>query len=443
MKKIFILLTIISLMSSSATVIVTGGKNGNYFKLGKELNKKIFKNKAKVLNTQGSVENMIMVAEGKADIALVQADALNLLDVIYAKKNKRYFELVDIVGKVYSETLHILVNKQSKIKSFEELEDKTVSFGGLKSGSSVTASALEQKSEFNFKKVIDKPIAQSLVLLERGEIDAVFYVTKAPSSFLDKFRNIKMIPVKNDILSNKLLTYTSLKKNSYSFLNKRIKTYNVDTLLILKKGFKHKKKLLNSLNNSKKFSFKLQATNKIDTKKIKSRNILKLEQEILVKFADIYGYNAFTRYSYLVKKINNLKERKLVTQLKEVNKLINKLKSFNDLELCNIECRENKGYCDTKNIAIIKHLVLSKLGVNPSKLKIINIYKKNKIVLAYFHKKKNLPVILEYKKEIYKLEKGIDYKIINIKNTQLSKKAKKCILKATANSKEFSYKNIR
>ena len=40
------------------------------------------------------------------------ATAINYMD-----KNKKYYELVDISGKIYTETLHIIINKNSKIKN--------------------------------------------------------------------------------------------------------------------------------------------------------------------------------------------------------------------------------------------------------------------------------------------------------------------------------------
>lgn len=445
MRKLFVLFFInLCLLSASETIIATGGIKGNYYKIGKDLNKKAFKNRAKVLSTQGSVENMIMVADGKADIAFVQADALSLLDVIYSQKNKQYFELVDVVGKIYTETLHILVNKNSNIEKFEDLDKKVVSFGGLKSGSSVTASSLEQSSKINFKKVVDKSIEKSLSLLEKNKIDAVFYVTKAPSRFLNRFKNIKMIPVNKDILDNKLLHYTNMEKSDYKFLKKPIKTYKVDTLLIVKKGFKSKEKLVNYFKGPSDLAYSFEIFNKKITKKNNKGNILQVDQNVLVKFADTYGYNALIRYNYLVKRVNLLKSKKLVTKLKDVNALVNKLKYFIDLELCDNQCREDKGYCDIRGVAMIKHFILANLGLDYSKLKLVKVVsdellEKETTALAYFHKNDQSPIILEYSKdkEIYKLKDGVKYKILNINNKRIKAEAKKYILKASAVNKEY------
>ena len=91
MKKIFFIMALfISILSSKEIIIATGEDSGNYYKIGKEINTTIYNNKAKVLKTSGSVENMLLVAKGKADVALVQADALAMLDIFYKVGQKKY-----------------------------------------------------------------------------------------------------------------------------------------------------------------------------------------------------------------------------------------------------------------------------------------------------------------------------------------------------------------
>ena len=67
-------------------------KSGNYYQVGKELNKTWYKGKAKVINTQGSVENLLLLSEGKADVALTQGDALEFLDIFYSSSACMYPE---------------------------------------------------------------------------------------------------------------------------------------------------------------------------------------------------------------------------------------------------------------------------------------------------------------------------------------------------------------
>ena len=89
---------------------------------------------------------------------------------------------------------------------------------------------------------------------------------------------------------------------------------------------------------------------------------------------------------------------------------------------------------------MIKALFLIKLGIDKNKLKLIKkdipIKVKGKkysehIALAYFHKEKSAPIILDYTKEIeriYKYKNQFEYKIIKkANNTKWNKFFKKNI----------------
>ncbi len=62
---IFFFLTFVFLQANDK-IIATGKKTGNYYKVGLELNQKLFDGKAKVITTSGSVENMLLIAEKKS-----------------------------------------------------------------------------------------------------------------------------------------------------------------------------------------------------------------------------------------------------------------------------------------------------------------------------------------------------------------------------------------
>ena len=101
MKKLMLLFSIlITTLYSSSITIASGGITGNYYKIANELNKEAFKHKAKVINTAGSVENMLLVAKGKVDIAFVQADALDMLDIFYSNSNQTQDDLINIVNVI-------------------------------------------------------------------------------------------------------------------------------------------------------------------------------------------------------------------------------------------------------------------------------------------------------------------------------------------------------
>lgn len=430
MKKVLILI-LLNLTVFASTKIVTGEKTGNYFKVGKNINKNVFSNKAKVLKSSGSVQNMLMVASKEADIALVQADVLPLLDVFYLKEQKSYLDLVDIVGKIYTETLHVVVHKKSDINSLKDLSGKIISYGGKKSGSSVTATNIEQSLKLSYHSVYNGSIKESLEKLNQRKIDALFYVTKSNSKLIKKYKNLKVLSIKENLEQISVLKKQILKKRMYPNQKDDITTYSVDTLVVVKKDFKQKEKLKKYLKTIKTadIEFKL-------SKKAKKSNLkFNFDKESLTLFSKRYGNSALVRLNYITKKIAYLDNKKLVKKLYEINNLINSLHFLSDKELWKTNQywatafeSIGTGYSDAEEIAIIKYMFLVKLGLDPKKFKFLKISKpltiKDKnysenIVLAYFSKKNSSPVIFEYsedKKQIYKYKNEYKYKELELPN---------------------------
>ncbi|XPV69686.1 MAG: TAXI family TRAP transporter solute-binding subunit [Halarcobacter sp.] len=424
-----LLIFIVSIVYSNDVTIATGEDTGNYYKIGKEINSKVYKNKAKLLKTSGSVENMLLVADGKADIALVQEDALSMLDIIYQIDNLNKYDLVDIVGYLYTEHLHILVNKNSKIKSIKQLDGKKVSYGSKKSGSSVTATFVEEQYKINFGEVVNTSIEKGLDLLSKNKIDAVFYVTKAPSKLLSKYKNLRLLESNIPIKDNPDIKIDTLSKKDYAFLDKDIKTYSVNTIVIVKKNSSELENIRNYLLSK---GIKPKDNKKIQKNILKTGTTIKLPRKTLDLYTRRYGNRALFRFNYINKyldKINALP--KPANKLRATNLLVNKIYFLED----KVHWNKNNywatplefigtGAGDTEEFALLKLLILSKLGFDNTKFKIIkkntSLKIKNKkinenIVLAYYFDKTKPPIIFDYKPNSPKINlyKG-DYKFTPI-----------------------------
>lgn len=100
--------------------IASGGEGGNYEWLAKKITGQISQQAEKkkvnfnfeVLNTNGSIENIELFNEGDANIAIVQADALNMLKPSESFKSKT----------AYTETVFWLYNKQHDKHDIEDIE---------------------------------------------------------------------------------------------------------------------------------------------------------------------------------------------------------------------------------------------------------------------------------------------------------------------------------
>ena len=430
MYKIFLLIiSILSLVNAKQIVIATGGVEGNYFTVGKDINHKVYNGKAKVINTQGSVENMLLVANGNADIAFVQADALGILETFYMNENKSQSDLVEVIGKIYNETVHILVKKDSDINTIEELNHKIIASGGLNSGSTVTASSIAEEYGIQFGYNRNCSIKEGLKLLQQNKIDALFYVTKSPSNTLKKYKDFRMLKIVNNKHENSYLKHITVPRKTYKFLDNDTQTYSVDTIVIIKKGSNEKYKIKKYLKTIGKES-QIYSDIKIANTQNKKISSFLINQDIMKKFTKRYGNGALVRLNYLDRKIQRLKNEKLVTQLSEINKIINRIQFKSD----RIHWKEENywatpletlgtGYADKEDIALLKYILLVKVGLNPNNIKLIEkkylneIEKKveEDIALLYFHKKEKAPIVLDYtnnNEKIYKYKKQFKYKVI-------------------------------
>jgi len=438
MYKILIIFSVIvSFINAKQLVIATGGTTGNYFKVGKDINQKVYNGKAKVINTQGSVENMLLVANGDVDIALVQADALAMLDTFFMNENKSKNDLVEVIGKIYEETVHILVSKKSNINSIEELNNKIIVSGGINSGTTLTAVSIAEEYDIKFGYIRNCSIKKGIKLLKRNKIDALFYVTKSPSTSLEKYKNFRMIEIFEKKDKNEYLKNIILPRKTYKFLDYDTQAYSVDTMLIIKKGSREKGRIqeyLETLGNEASVNEEIEIDNTVS----QENSSFSIDQDTIKTFTKRYGNGALVRLNYLNKKIQLLKHETLTTQLSEINKIINKLNYSSDRKHWK---KENywatpletlgTGCADKEDIALLKYILLMKVGLNPNNIQIIqkrDLNNKNAeieeedISLLYFQKPNDNPIVLDYTKtneNIYKYKNQFEYKVIKKAHNKL------------------------
>lgn len=433
MIKRIILLSLFfsSTIYAKQIVIATGGLSGNYFQVGKEINHNVYNGKAKVINTQGSVENMLLVANGQADIALVQADALAMLETFYMSKGKTKNDLVEVVGKLYEETVHILVPEQSNLHTIEELNDKVIVSGGIASGTTLTAASIAEEYGIKFKNIRNASTAKGLKLLQRNKIDALFFVVKSPAQALLKYKHFRMIEVVNEGNKNEYLHSVAIPKETYKFLDYDTRTYKVDTIVIVRKGSREKLRLQEYLAtldtavvNNEDGVFEEQEVEVYEP-------TFAIEKDIIETYTKRYGNGALVRLNYLDRSIRRLKNKTTMEQLSKVNEIVNKLNYATDRKHWK---QENywatpletfgTGYADTEDIALLKYILLVKLGFNPDSLQFVQKNKpiivrgqttEENIALLYFQEPKAQPIVLEYTEKnlnIYKYNKRFKYSII-------------------------------
>lgn len=390
-------------------VIATGSKSGNYYQVGKELNKTWYKGQAKVINTQGSVENLLLLAEKKVDVAITQADALDFLDIFYESRGKTSEDFVKIVSELYTETLHIVVAKNSKIKTMNDLNGKIMVSGGKRSGSSVTAGFIEKEFDLEFKSVLDVSIKKGLELLKKGKVDVVFYVSRAPSNLLNKYKkHIRLLSVDRKV-DNKHIQVVKLPKLIYDFVKKDTNTYGVSSYIVTQKNSKSSDKTVTYTEEEK---------------------LLTIPPAVLKKYNTRYGNRALHKLVYYNDKLADLQNETTLVKLIKVNDIVNKNRYIKDKR----HWKKNDYWSkplqflgtalgDSEEFALTKFMFLVKLGLDPNKFKFLDLEKpvklkydkpdKQNIVLAYYHNDSSPAIILENRlntEKIYLLKDDMKYK---------------------------------
>ena len=128
--------------------------------------------------SKGSESNLKILADGKADLGIVKTPEFNKFFV----KNFSHFEnKIDFVANIHDEYLTILVPKNLKIKSLNDLNNRVVNIG---SNGSTSALIVEKYfSDFDIKpeKIVNFGAKKSFELMCNKKIDAWVYFIGHPN----------------------------------------------------------------------------------------------------------------------------------------------------------------------------------------------------------------------------------------------------------------------
>ncbi|MBE9475515.1 MAG: TAXI family TRAP transporter solute-binding subunit [Proteobacteria bacterium] len=217
--------------------ILTATTTGTYVKIGGDL--------ARVLDGEsglrvvpylstGSVQNLFDLMNFRhADVALVNADSLTSFKV--RNPDDPRVKKLSYIAKVYASELHLLVSRNSDIRSIADLDGRTVTIGQSGSGTWLTSQLVLGALGVNAKVVV-MPNNEALQALKDGKVDANFFLTGKPSGLFKRIsadEGLTLIGIPfNDALSG---TYneTQFTSEDYPGLidDKYIPTISVDVIL--------------------------------------------------------------------------------------------------------------------------------------------------------------------------------------------------------------------
>ena len=198
--------------------IATGSSSGTYFPIGQML-ASLISHPAGVARceeaglcgpvgliaaaraSEGSIANVRAVNEGRVTSGLAQADiAAAAAEGTGAFKESGKAENLLAIAALFPETVHIVVFSDSGIEAIKDLRGKRVSIDAAGSGTNATARLVlgafkltEKRVTFSFENA-----ERSLEMMQKGELDAFFFVGGAPLGVVEELAaqgKIRLLPV--------------------------------------------------------------------------------------------------------------------------------------------------------------------------------------------------------------------------------------------------------
>ena len=168
-------------------VLATGGTSGTYFSAGSVmatvLNPLLERASISVLSSGGSGDNLKLLSEKYARLAIVQNDVMYYAYTgtdVYEGKDE--FKDFSAVCGLYDESVQI-VTCRPDIRTVEDLRGRFVSVGDAGSGVEFNAKQVLEAYGISFSDIgaVNAPFDESAIRLLNGTLDAAFIVAGAPT----------------------------------------------------------------------------------------------------------------------------------------------------------------------------------------------------------------------------------------------------------------------
>jgi uncharacterized protein len=225
--------------------VLTGGTSGVYYPLGVALGKiysdKIPDVKTQVQATKASVENLILLQQGRGEIAFTLGDSLKAAwDGDEEAGFKSKLDKLRTIGAIYPNYIQIVATADSGIRTLADLKGKSLSVGAPKSGTELNARAILAAAGLTYKdigKVEYLPFADSVDLMKNRQLDATLQsagLGVASLKDLSTSTDITVVPVPREVV-NKIgppFVPVIIPANTYTGQDKDVPTAAVVNYLV-------------------------------------------------------------------------------------------------------------------------------------------------------------------------------------------------------------------
>ena len=163
--------------------IAAGPENGQYLRFAQAISDTT-RTRAIALVTRGGEENIRLLREGKAPLALAQADvALQAYEGRGNFTGEGPYSSLRTFGALYPEPVHVLVQADAGFASVADLKGRRVAIGVRGSGSRITALRVLHAHGIEAEEhlLLEVPLGEALVALRQKKVDAVIQVIGLPA----------------------------------------------------------------------------------------------------------------------------------------------------------------------------------------------------------------------------------------------------------------------
>ncbi len=158
--------------------IATGSTDGAYLGFGNALKEELAQDdvEMRVIETNGSVDNLQQLNNGEVDVAFLQSGL--------ATANE-YPDLLSL-GSVYYEPVWIFTRKGLLVDRLSDLAGARIAVGGAGSGSRIVAKRLLESNQLDETQVVllEESGLRAVAMLEAGELDALVSVASVNASMI-------------------------------------------------------------------------------------------------------------------------------------------------------------------------------------------------------------------------------------------------------------------
>ncbi|MFI7613945.1 TAXI family TRAP transporter solute-binding subunit [Nonomuraea terrae] len=176
--------------------LATGLSGGPYGELGDRLAGELRRDglRVRVLPTAASVQNLAMMADGRADVGFALADSAD--DAVRVRRRP-----VSALARMYMNYVHLVVASGAPISGIGDLAGRVVSVGVEGSGTSVTAArVLAAAALGRAPRTVRLELDDSIEALRDGRIEAFFWSGGVPTPALAAARGVRLLPLEELVL---------------------------------------------------------------------------------------------------------------------------------------------------------------------------------------------------------------------------------------------------